>query len=398
MDGAALERLERQALPLEAGLDHLLDLAPRRAGRDRAEPAQVGDHLEYDLAVALGAEPLVRDRAQPLDPLGPGGLAREAVERRAEQLHDAQQRLGVRHVPQAPLAPVGVALAGGGLALGLAPGAQAHDPAAEAGDDAGLAAYVVPARGPRRDVGAEQRLERDGGEGQELHHGRPLQAPAAEEQQQRSRRPTEAQRKRWVEAMRHADPGQQVREQGRIGLGSRQHDAHLLERDAARGLAQEPSHDRAHLGRLARRCHQLDGGVRGASRFGLGEQRGPARRLEQPLAQADERRGRLGRRHRGERRLRPVGLANAVSGQPAAKRLQPQRRRQRPPQHAHREARGECLDERDLVGLELEVVGDQHLGALEPARTRQALARGGQDRDRVGRAVVDALAVAVVEP
>ena len=85
---------------------------------------------------------------------GHGGLAGEAVERRPEQLHDAQQGLGVRHVPQAPLAPVGVALGGGGLALGLGPGAQADDPAAEAGDDAGLAARVVPARGARRDVRA----------------------------------------------------------------------------------------------------------------------------------------------------------------------------------------------------------------------------------------------------
>ena len=78
VDGAALRRLEGQALPLEAGLDHLLDLVPAGARGHRAEAAEVGDHLEDGLAVALGADPLVDDRAQPLDPLRPRGLAGEA--------------------------------------------------------------------------------------------------------------------------------------------------------------------------------------------------------------------------------------------------------------------------------------------------------------------------------
>ena len=85
VDGAALEGLERQPLPLEARLEDLLHLGPRRAGGHRPEAAEVGDHLEHRVAVALGADPLVDDGAQPLDPLRPGRLAGEAVERPAER-------------------------------------------------------------------------------------------------------------------------------------------------------------------------------------------------------------------------------------------------------------------------------------------------------------------------
>ncbi len=43
VDAPLVRRLERQALPLEARLEHLLDLRPRRAGRHGSEAAEVGD-------------------------------------------------------------------------------------------------------------------------------------------------------------------------------------------------------------------------------------------------------------------------------------------------------------------------------------------------------------------
>ena len=101
VDGAALEGLEGEPLPLEAGLDHLLHLVPAGARGDRAQAAEVGDHLEDGVAIALGTDPLVDDRAQPLDPLRPRGLAGEAVEGPPEQLDHAQERLRVGHVAEA---------------------------------------------------------------------------------------------------------------------------------------------------------------------------------------------------------------------------------------------------------------------------------------------------------
>ena len=111
VDGAALERLERQPLPLEARLDHLLDLAPRRARGDRAEAAEVGDHLEHRLAVALRAEPLVDDRPQPLDPLGPRGLAGQASSVGFRISTTPQQRVGVGALRSRRSRRSGVALA-----------------------------------------------------------------------------------------------------------------------------------------------------------------------------------------------------------------------------------------------------------------------------------------------
>ena len=57
-----------------------------------------------------------------------------------------------------------------------------------------------------------------------------------------------------------------------------------------------------------------------------------------------------------------------------------------PAQHAHRARRGERRHELDLDRVELEVVGDQHVGPVEPARAGEALARGGE-RGVTGSAV-----------
>ena len=238
VDGAAFEGLERQRAPSSKRASRTCSTSVHGARPPTGlEAAEVGDHLEHRVAVTLGADPLVHDRAQPLDPLRPGGLAVEGVERSSQELDDAQQRLRVGHVAQPPLAAVGVLLPLAGLALRFAPGPQPQDPAAEAGDDAGLAAHLVPARGTRRHVGAEQHLEGHGREGQELHHRGALQPAAAEEEEQRARRATEAQRQRRVQAVRDPEAREEVREQRGVGLGPREKDAHVLEGDAAGGLA-----------------------------------------------------------------------------------------------------------------------------------------------------------------
>ena len=391
VDGAALLGLEGEPLPLEAGLEDFLHLGPARARCHRVEAAEVGDHLEDRLLVALGGDPLVADRAQPLDPLRPRGLAGQAVERPAEQLHDPQQRLRVRHVPQPPLAAIVVSLRLGRLALRLCPRAQAENPAAEAGDDPGLAAQLVPARGSRGGVGPQQLRERDGSEGQELHHRLPLETAAAEEQEERPRRAPEAQGQRGVEAMGNAEAGQQVGEEGGVGLGAGQDDAHVLEAHAAGGLAQQPPHDRPDLRGLAGGGHELDGAVVTAGLHPGG------RRLEEALAQAPQRGGRVGRGQGGERGLAPLGLAHAAPGQPLAEGRAAQRRGHRPTQDAHGEGRGERGHELDLDGVELQVVRDQDLGPVEPARAREALARGGEQRHGIGGAALERAVEAAVE-
>ena len=390
VDGAAFLGLEGQPLPLEARLEDLLHLGPRRAGGHRPEAAEVVDHLEDRVAIALGADPLVDDGAQPLDPLRPGRLAGEAVERPADELHDAQQRLRVDHVALPSLASLGVLLRLPGLALGLSPRAQAEDPAAEAGDDPGLAARLVPARGARRHVGAEELGERHGREGQELHDRRPLQPAAAEEEQQRARRAAEAQGQRGVQAVRNAEAGEKVREERGVGLGPREDDAHVLEAHAAGRLAQQLSGDRPHLGRLAGCGDEKDRAV-------VRLEPAPAALLEEPLAQASERRRRGGRGEGRERRVAPVDLRHAPRGEPAAEGRGTQGRRERAAQHAHGQRRGEGGHELDLDHVELQVVGDQHLGSLEPPRAREPLARRGEERRGVGGAALERAVEVAVE-
>ncbi len=219
------------------------------------------------------------------------------------------------------------------------------------------------------------------------------QAAAAEEQQQRARRAAEAQRQRRVQPVGHAEPRQQVGEERRVGLGPRQDDAHLLERDAARGLAQQPPHDRAHLGRLAGRGQQLDASRRrtagspAAARRALAQARERRRRGRAARAAASGVSARRPRRHAvlgGPGRGTTYGAATAGSG-----------RRSRRTGNA----RGERRHELDLAGVQLEVVDDQHVRARRAsARAPRPLARRGQQRRGVGEAALERSVERAVEP
>src|SRR5258708_5069028 len=169
--------------------------------------------------------------------------------------------------------------------LHLREGAEADDPALEAGDDLGVAADLVPARGPGPDRLPQHGLEGDGGEGEQLHHRQSRQSAAAEEEEERARAAAEAEGQRGVELMGYAEPGQQVGEEGRVGVGAGKENGHLFEGDAAGRLAQEAPRDRPSLGRLAGAGHELDGVVlRGRPGGGLEKARAktrPARRRGQ---------------------------------------------------------------------------------------------------------------------
>ena len=78
-----------------------------------------------------------------------------------------------------------------------------------------------------------------------------------------------------MEPMGNREPLQQVGHQRGVVLGAGKDDAHLLERHAAGGLAQQPAHEGPHLGRFARRGDELHGAV---------AYRVPLRRLEQARA------------------------------------------------------------------------------------------------------------------
>ena len=119
--------------------------------------------------------------------------------------------------------------------------------------------------------------------------------------------------------------------------------------------------------------------------------------LEEALAQARERGGRRGRGERRERRVRssrprsrpawPAGRgrrrAAATAAAPGAARARAGPRRARPRTRPRR--------------VELEVVRDHHLRALEPPRVLEPLARRGEERDGVGGPALERAVEVAVE-
>ena len=196
------------------------------------------------------------------------------------------------------------------------------------------------------------------------------QAAAAQEQQQRARGAPAAQRQRGVQAVGDAQPLQQVGEERRVGVGPRQDHAHLLEGHAARGLAQQPPHDAAHLGRLAGRGQQLDRVV---------ARRPPARRLEERAAQPLQagRRGR-GRVNGAEHRLAPIARARCPAAATHGRRRAAGRPAGRGPASSARADGRRARPGAPLRRIELELV-HQDLGA-------RAARRAGHARGRRGRA------------
>ena len=163
-------------------------------------------------------------------------------------------------------------------------------------------------------------------------------------------------------------------------------------RHAAGGLAQQPSHDRPHLGRLAGRGDELD---RAVVRL---ERRPPAALLEEPLAQASERApaGRAGRgaraacrssrprprpaRRAGRGRTRDAGTAAARGA--ARARAAPRRARPRT-----RSRRGRAPGRRRPA---------PRLPRAS-ARAREPLARRGEERRGVGGAALERAVEVAVE-
>ena len=338
-----------------------------QGARDATEPSPPRSAISSSSVSrsALGTDPLVAGRAQPLHPLRPRRLARQQVERRPQDLDDVQQGLRIGGVLEPAFTPFGLGLLGGGLTLGLGPRPQAHDPAAQPRNDAGLAAQLVPARGPGRDLRAEHRLEGHRREGEELHHRRSLETAAAHEQQQRAGRSPEAQRQRGMEPVRDTETRQQIQEQRRVGLRAREHDAHLLEGHAACRLAQQPAGDGARLGSFSGGRHQLDGAIAGGGAVGGLEQ----------AARAGEGATPEGKAVRSERaalppsRPRPRPAVARRARQEAARRDAGSVRRSMRSGRAAARARTNSVS----AAIELEIVHHQDLGVLQqPAHGARA--------------------------
>jgi hypothetical protein len=389
VDGARRERIQGQPLPLEARFQDALHLAPGRARAEEGEAPEIGHDVAHRLAVPLAPQPLIHHAAQARRPVRPRGLSAQRVQGAGEELDDAEEGVRVHGPATPPGRALGVVLARRLLAIRLRLPAQPHDPAVEPGHDPDVAAHGVPLRGMRRHVFAEHLRERNGREGEEFHHFRPAQPAAAQEQQQRARGAAEAQGQRGMQAAGDAQAREQVGEQGRVLLGPRKDHAHLLEGHASRRFPEQGAHDAADLRRLAGRGEEIDGVVTVA---------GPAGRLEEAGLHAREggrRRRRCDRRQRG---LLPIDVADPVDGRPAREAGGRDRGRPDAADPPHGEARGERSQEAALDRVELEVVGHEDLGPLEPASLGQVLAGRAEEGRVIGEVSLDALVETAVEP
>jgi hypothetical protein len=385
--GARLRARERDPSSLEAILDHGLDLGPIRPRLDTPEAAERVHDAQHGFPFAIGIvarrlEPANGNLADARGPLRPRRLAAQVIEVFGELLHDAQA--GVRGLGALALAlgPLHVPLARGRVALLAGVCAEPRFPTVEAGDDARVARDLVPCRGIGGCGGAQQGLEANRSEGEELHHRRAEQPAATEEKQQRSRVPSTPERQRRVELEGNAQAIEEVGEERGVAFGARKDDAHFIEEDAAARLPEKPPHERAHFARLSGCGHELhrvvpDGGA--------------LRRLEQALAKPQQAgRKRLARRELGKHGLLPLDLGDAVLARPGPEGGRSQRGRLLSPQQPHPEASRDLGQELLLPLVELEIVDDQDLGPHEPRRSSEGARRRAEHR-----AVVDDLSLAL---
>ena len=198
--------------------------------------------------------------------------------------------------------------------------AEAGSPAVEAGDDPRVARDLVPPRRLRPDLGAQERGEGHGGEGQELHHRGAQETAAAEEEEERSGEAAAPEGERRMELEGDAQALEEVGEEGSVAIGARKDHPHLLEGHAPSGFSQQPAREGPHLARLAGSGHELDP---------LVSRRPAPGGLEELRPKAEEGRRRRGRSERSQHRLLPRDLRDPVLARPGAERRRLQGRRAR---------------------------------------------------------------------
>ena len=389
VDGPALEGLEGQPLPLEAGLEDLLHLGPRRAGRDgargrRGRRSPRAPRRGRARGRSTGRRPCAASRPTP--PTAP--------RRRASR---ASPRGAPRPAGAPPRRPRGAAGARGDrrpspprrLALRLPPRAQAEDPAAEAGDDAGLAAQLVPPGGPR--AGHRGRAARR--RGRARRSGTPSPR-AARGRGSGTGGGASARRGRSAGAARGAGGG------GCRGASRRsvKSGAYVSGRGrttpiSSKGTPRAAS--RSSRRAIARTSAASPGAVTSstapslASRPAAAARRGPrAGAAARPAARG----ARAARAASRSTRPRPRRARRAGRGRTRAAATAAARAAARA-----RGGRGERGHELDLDGVELQVVGDEDLGPVEPARAGEPLARRGEERRGVRGAPLEGAVEAAVE-
>ena len=284
--------------------------------------------------VALGADPLVDDGAQPLDPLRPRRLAGERVERSGRGA--PRPGGGPRRRPRGAADARGDPASLSASAASRSASAWARRPiiqrsrpetipasrlSASQREGSGIASSPsISAKGMGAKVRAAITEDR----------GRPRQRKSkSSERAARPKRRGKEGWRRWGIKSR----AKRSAKEGSVGPGGRGTIAHLLEGHAAGRLAEQPPRHRAHLRGLAGRGDELDRARRSPP--------GPAAARRGPRAGAAARPGpRLARSARAaSRSTRPPRTPSP--GEPAAERLGPERGRERAPQHPHGVGRGE---------------------------------------------------------
>ena len=347
---------------------------------------------------ARSADPLVDDLLAGARPLGPGGLAGEAVEGLRQELHHAQQRVGVAALARRRRSRrSGVRARRRRLALFFGVGAQARSSSAGAGDDPGVAADLRPtAPAARACVAPRSVCERDRAKvrnSMTAARSRPRQRKSSSSE--RAERPKrsgsegcsrcgmpsrveqvgeERRVGRRAAAGRRPSPRRARRAPPRAAAGARWRAPRRLRRARSRAR-RRPSWS------SAARCSPASGSVaRTALRAGV--RAPPAARRRPPWA-----RGSPTRRLRG-RRTRRAGPATSGCAAPAAGRAVA---------CASGSAPRAPLQTRSRR-VELEIVDDQQLGPFEPSRASRPSRAAASRRYWVCRAPVEPIGVARVEP